>query len=191
MANQSSAWSTQHSTTPFGGRARGRSSAWRRTLAVVGAGLFALLPLAPSALAAQTLSISTPYPSVTVAPGSKVSMDLTIRTTDPGQVALAVSGTPTDWTATLHGGGFIVNSVQTDVQPPQANTTAQGPSATARLDVTVPAKAAAGSSKLSVTATTAGLTAVLAVEIKIETNAAGELNLTTDVPDRRGPSGVT
>ena len=52
---------------------------------------------------------------------------------------------------------MIVNSVQTDVQPPQANTTPQGPSATARLDVTVPAKAAAGSNKLTVTATTGGL----------------------------------
>ncbi len=191
MANQSSAWSTQHSTTPFGGRARGRGSAWRRTLAVLGAGLFALLPLAPSALAAQTLLITTPYPSVTVAPGSKVSMDLNIRTTDPAQVSLAVSGTPAGWTATLHGGGFIVNSVQTDVQPAQANTMPQGPAATARLDVTVPAAAASGTSRLSVTAVTGGLTAVLAVEVKIEANAAGELKLTTDVPDRRGPSGVS
>jgi len=190
VANQSSAWSTQQSTTQVGGRARGRGSAWRRTLAVLGAGLLALLPLAPSALAAQTLSITTSYPSVTVAPGSKVSMDLTIRTTDPAQVGLAVSGTPTGWTATLHGGGFIVNSVQTDVQPAQANTTPQGPAATARLDVTVPASAASAASRLSVTATTGGLTAVLALEIKIEANAAGELTLTTDVPDRRGPSGV-
>lgn len=190
MASQSSAWSTQHSTTPFGGRARGRGSAWRRTLAVLGAGLLALLPLAPSALAAQTISITTPYPSVTVAPGSKVSMDLAIRTTDPAQVALSVSGTPADWTATVHGGGFRVNSVQTEVAPAQANTAPQGPSASARLDVSVPAKAASGTSKLSVTATTGGLTAVLAIEVKVEANAAGELTLTTDVPDRRGPSGV-
>ena len=59
-----------------------------------GPGLFALLPLAPSALAAQTLSISTPYPSVTVAPGSKVSMDLTVRTTDAAQVARPSAGRP-------------------------------------------------------------------------------------------------
>ena len=47
-------------------------------------------------------------------------MELTIKTSDIQQVALAVSGTPTDWQATLHGGGYIVNSVQTEVPPPVA-----------------------------------------------------------------------
>jgi uncharacterized membrane protein len=140
---------------------------------------------------AATLTITTAYPSVTVAPGAKVSLDLTVRTDTPQQVGLAVSGVPTNWTATLHGGGFIVNSVQTQVQPAEPNTTPQGPTGTARLDVSVPTSATNGSNSITVRATAAGLTADLVVEIRVETTAAGELTLTTDVPDRRGPSGVS
>ena len=191
MANQSSTWAThQHSTTLAGGRPRGRRSAKRRIIAFLAAGLFAALPLAPTAMAA-TLIITTPYPSVTVAPGAKVSFDLTVRTDTPQQVGLAVSGVPGNWTATLHGGGFIVTSVQTEVPPAQLNTAPEDPKATLRLDVSVPASATNGTNQITARATGGGLTADLVVEIRVETTAAGELTLTTDVPDRRGPSGVS
>jgi len=153
-------------------------------------GLFVLLPLAPSAMAAS-LTITTPYPSVTVAPGAKVSLDLTVKTDTPQQVGLAVSGVPTNWTATIHGGGFLVNSVQTLVPPTDPNSAPQGPTATARLDVTVPSAATNGTNQITVRATGGGLTADLTATIVVATTAAGELTLTTDVPDRRGPSGVS
>jgi uncharacterized membrane protein len=191
VTKQSSTWTPPHPIAiPLDGRPAKRRSAMRRSVTVLAAGLFALLPLAPSAMAA-TLTITTPYPSVTVAPGAKVSLDLTIKTDVPEQVGLAVSGTPTNWSATLHGGGFIVNSVQTVVPPTDPNTAPQGPTATARLDVTVPSTATNGSNTLTVRATGGGLTADLTVTITVATTAAGELTLTTDVADRRGPSGVS
>jgi uncharacterized membrane protein len=126
-----------------------------------------------------------------VAPGAKVSFDVSVRTDVPQQVGLAVSGVPANWTATLHGGGFIVNSVQTQVLPTEPNSAPQGPVGTVRLDVSVPSSATNGTSQISVRATGGGLTADLVVQIQVETTAAGELTLTTDVPDRRGPSGVS
>ncbi len=189
VANQSSAWTTQqHFASPTGRRAPGRRSAWRRAVALIGMALVALLPLTPSALAAGTLTITTPYPAITVAPGAKVSMDLTIKTSDLQQVALSVAGTPADWQASLHGGGYIVNSVQTEVPAPLSNGALQAPQASARLDVTIPAKAANGTTKMSVTASAAGQTASVAIEITVSSTAAGNVTLTTDITDRKGPS---
>lgn len=187
MANQSSAWTLQQQLASPSRRRRGGLRAARRFLALVGAGLFALLPLAPSAMAAG-LTITTPYPAVTVAPGAKVSMDLTIKTTDIQQVALSVSGAPADWKASLHGGGYIVNSVQTEIPPAVANGAAQGPQASARLDVTVPAKATNGVANLTVTASGGGQTATLPVAITVSSTAAGNVTLTTDITDRKGSS---
>lgn len=187
MPNQSSAWTLpQHSAFPVRRRGGGLR-AIGRIIALSGAGLVALLPLAPTAMAAG-LTITTPYPAVTVAPGAKVSMDLTIKTSDLQQVALSVSGTPTDWQASLHGGGYIVNSVQTEVPPAVANGAAQGPQANARLDVTVPAKATNGVANLTVTATGGGQTATLPIAITVSSTAAGNVTLTTDITDRKGSS---
>ena len=147
-----------------------------------------MLPMAPGVLAAQTLSITTPYPSITVAPGSKVSVDLTITTTDPAVVTLSTGGVPSEWQATLHGGGFIISAVQTEIPPALSNQEPGLPTGLARLDVEVPASAANGSTKLTVRAATGGLTETLTVEIIVSSTAAGNLTLTTDIPDRRGPS---
>jgi uncharacterized membrane protein len=188
VASQSSASVAQQQfTSPVEGRARGRSG-WRRALVALIAGAIALLPMAPAVLAAQTLSITTPYPSITVAPGAKVSIDLTIKTTDPANVALSTGGVPSGWQATLHGGGFIISAVQTEIQPALAGQESSPPTGLARLDVEVPASASNGSNKLTVRASTGGLTDTLTVEVIVSSTAAGNVTLTTDIPDRRGPS---
>ena len=100
------------------------------------------LTFAPIALAAG-LTLTTPYPSVSVAPGSKVSFTLTVKSNVRRQVALAVSGVPSGWSATLHGGGYVIDAVTAD------------PSATSpevRLDVAVPADATATTAHIAVTA---------------------------------------
>src|SRR5215212_6523038 len=89
--------------------------------------------LAPAVSADEGLEITTQYPAVAVAPGSKVSFDLNVASTRTGNVALALDGVPAGWTATLHGGGFVVDGV--------AITSSKA--ATARLDVSVPGDATA------------------------------------------------
>ena len=131
----------------------------------------------PGALAANGLTLTTPYPAVTVSPGTQVSFDLSLETTNAARIDLAVSGAPSSWKATLHGGGYVVGAVQTD-----------GTKATVvRLDVDVPDDAT-GSAKLTVTATSAGETASLPLDIKVEADAGGEITVKPDYTALRGSS---
>jgi uncharacterized membrane protein len=134
------------------------------------------LPLGVSgALAANGLSLTTQYPSITVSPGKQVTFELSLKTTDPARIDLALSGVPASWTAQLHGGGYIVGAVQTNGTDPT----------TVRLDVDVPADAT-GTANMTVTATSAGTTVTLPLSIKVEANAGGEIKVTPDYTDLRG-----
>ena len=72
-----------------------------------------LASLVPT-VAAASVTISTPYPRIAVAPGSKASFDLTVTADVDGTINLVVLGAPTGWKATLHGGGFVVQGVNVD-----------------------------------------------------------------------------
>jgi uncharacterized membrane protein len=133
-----------------------------------------------AAVAAEGLDVSTPYPAVAVAPGSDVSFDITVDTATPGRVDLEVRGVPDGWSATLRGGGFVVDGVQTTADAPAEVT----------LEVQVAADAT-GSQDLVVRATSGGLTTDLTLSLRVEAEAAGDVTLTTDFPALRGPSDVT
>jgi uncharacterized membrane protein len=148
-----------------------------RTIVPAALALGLLAGLSAPVAAADTLSLTTPYPAVVVAPGSKVSFDLTVKTTAAARVDLAVSGVPTGWTAVLHGGGQVVSATQTN------GTDAT----TVRLDVTVP-ESATGKAAMVVTATGLGLTVTLPLDFSIEAAAAGEVTITTDFPALEGSS---
>lgn len=137
-----------------------------------------LATVAPAVSAADGLEVTTPYPAVVVAPGNKVSFDLTVSSTRTADVDLAVSGVPSGWAASLIGGGFVVDAV------------AVGPSTdgTVRLDVTVPADATAGSADLRVTASGGGAQDVLPIGIRVDVEAAGQVTLTTTTPALTGSS---
>ena len=98
--------------------------------------------LAPTASADDGLEVTTAYPAVAVAPGSKVSFDLKVTSSRDADVGLALSGVPEGWTASLHGGGFVIDGV----------SAGPGTDATARLDVNVPGDAAASTQAIRVTA---------------------------------------
>jgi uncharacterized membrane protein len=152
--------------------ARGR----RPAIALAAAAVF-LSGLAPSALAA-VFSVTTPYPSIAVAPGSTASFDLTIASPRDGTVDLSVSPPPTGWTATLHGGGFVVSSV----------TVAANKAGTARLDVKVPGDTTVTDGKITVTARQGGSTTTLDLNVKASTDVGGDITMSTDSPTLTGPS---
>jgi uncharacterized membrane protein len=152
-----------------------------RRMAALGLIAFLILVGVPTAAAADTVSLSTPYPGVAVAPGTKVSFDVSVKTDTSARVDLSLKDVPADWTASLFGGGFIVDGVQT------SGTTA----ATVRLDVTVPATAAAATQRIAVVARTGTATDTLPLDIRVTPNAAGEVSLTTDFPSLKGPSTTT
>jgi uncharacterized membrane protein len=160
--------------------ARVRAASRRTALAVT---TFALLfgALVPTAAADNGLQVTTAYPAVAVAPGSKVSFDLTISSTRSENVALTLSGVPDGWTATLHGGGFVVDGV----------TAAPGKDGTARLDVTVPGTAPASTQSIRVTAKDSQAEDVLPISIRVDAKAAGDITITTNTPTLTGASNTT
>ena len=144
-------------------------------------GLGALLAAAPASFAANPVTLTTPYPAIEVAPGAKVNLKVSVLTDNAGRVDLSLSDVPTDWSATIRGGGFLVNSVQSD------GTTATE----VTLDIAVPEAATAGTKRITLHATSDGSTATLPVDIKVTANAAGEVGLTTDFPELKGSSDKT
>ena len=126
----------------------------------------------------MALNVTTPYPSVAVAPGSKVSFDLTITSGSEGTVALSVAGAPTGWKATLNGGGYVVRGV----------TAAPGKPGTVRLDVDVPGDTTVTSGNLRVDAKLGSSLATLPVSVQVSADVAGDITLTTPNPALTGAS---
>ena len=161
-------------TVPIHGRRRGAP------LAAIGLLLSSTLALAaPTAVAAATLN--TPFPSVVVGPGSTVGFDVTVTGNANEQISLAVSGVPADWTATLRGGGYVVNGVQTD---------ATG-KATVRLELKIPATATDSTSTVTLSGSSGGGSSTLPLTIQVSSAAAGDVTLTSDYPSLQGASGTS
>lgn len=158
-----------------------RSRTARLGLVVSILGLASVVGAAPVG-AADAITLTTPYPAVAVAPGSNVAFDISVTTDTAGRVDLAVAGAPQGWDAVLRGGGFTIDGVETD-----------GKTATkVTLNVTVPADAAAGTQRITVKGVTAsGAAATLPVDIRVSPSAAGDVTLTTDVPQLKGASDAT
>ncbi len=130
---------------------------------------------------AATLTLTTDYPSVVVAPGSKVSFNLKLTVDTTRRVELAVSGVPQGWDASILGGGYVVDAVLAS------------PSSTpsVRLDVTVPADAAARTYTMTVTATSGSLSDRLDLSVRVNPQAAGSVSLESDFPTLQGPASAT
>lgn len=171
-------------TKPFGTPPAARSAAAgrgrrRAALALISA-VLAFASLAPAAFAADAvppLSITTAYPSIVVAPGAHVSFTVTIKTPTAQRVALSLTGAPASWQAAMHGGGFVVDAVETNGTDPT----------TVRVDVIVPSDAT-GSTSMVLTGSTSSATVALPLEVRIDSNATGDVTLKTDFPSLRGPS---
>jgi uncharacterized membrane protein len=153
-------------------------AAVRRTAIVAATATLLLGALVPTVAAADGLTVTTAYPAVAVAPGAKASFDLKVTSTSQGNVALSVSGVPTGWTATLHGGGFVVDGV----------LAGPGIDATVRLDVQVPGTAQEASQTLIVKASQGSRQDSLPISVRVNANAAGDITVTTNTPSLTGPS---
>ena len=101
----------------------------------------ALAAPAPTVLAAQGLSLTTPYPAVTASPGFAGELRPVRGRTEAGRIDLEVTGIPASWSASLHGGGLVVRAAHLDGSDPTE----------VRLDVDVPADAT-GTTRITVVA---------------------------------------
>jgi uncharacterized membrane protein len=132
--------------------------------------------------AADAITLSTPYPAIAVSPGANPSFDITVTTASAGRVALSVGNVPDGWTAVLRGGGFTIDGIES----PGGST---GTKVT--LNVTVPTDATGVTQRIDVKGTIAGSSTTLSVDVRVTPNAAGDVTLTTDVPQVKGASNTT
>ena len=153
----------------------------RRFAVFLAAAAVFLVGLVPAVGAAGGLTVTTPYPSIAVAPGSSASFDLTITSATEGTASLVVVGAPTGWKATIHGGGFVVQGV----------TAGPGKPGTARLDVEVPGDTTATSGNLRVESKMGSASDVLAITVLVNADVAGDITLTTTSPTLTGASDTT
>lgn len=184
MANGASARPAGRGRTGLprsGARSPGGAGIIARSVRVATAALLAIAWLVPGgASAAEALTVSTPYPAVAVAPGTDVTFDITVDSASAGRVDLALQGVPQGWTASLRGGGYVVDGVQTTAEEP----------ATVTLEIEVPDDAS-GAHNLVLRATQGSLTTDLPITLRIQEDATTGVSLTTDFPSLRGPSDAT
>ena len=148
---------------------------------VVSAGLLLITGISPVVVAAATFNVTTPYPAVTIQPGNTVTFNLDVAVPTPERVDLAVSGTPSGWTANLRGGGNIVNAVF-----------AGGATAAAvQLSITVPPDATPGSQTLTVTASASEGSRTLPIEVTVLGATGGAITMTSDFPQLSGAPSST
>ena len=145
-----------------------------------------LLTAAPAAAqtepatVAPAVTLTTPYTAVAVEPGNSVTFNLKLAAPAGDHVTFDVSGVPDGWTATIKGGGLVVDAVTFDPTDPPS----------LRLSVSVPDDAADGTYPLTVVADGDTGTATLPLTIRVASQVGGGVTLTTDFPDLKGPSGV-
>jgi uncharacterized membrane protein len=151
--------------------ARHRSSRWVAPVL----GLF-LAAIAGPAAAQAELTLTTPFPGVSVQPGATATFTLRVGAAEPTRAELTVDGVPDGWTATLRGGGYEVRSVLVDpAEPPEVT-----------LDVAVPDDATEGDTALTVAATGGGETVELEILVHVAAQAGGTVAMEADFPTLQG-----
>ncbi len=169
-------------STVAGGPGWTRPRPGRRLAAWLAIGTLAALQLAPAVRAAGGLELSTPYAAVAVEPGNTASFALDITSNAERRVTLTVAAVPDGWTATIRGGGFIVDGVTAGP--------AGAPDVT--LDVEVPDTATDGSYRVSVRAAGGGdAVDTLDLDLRVAAASGGTVTLTTDNPALRDDASAT
>lgn len=145
--------------------------------------LLAAMGAAPAAAqAAEDVDVVTDYPSVSVEPGERVTLDMEVFATPAAPVQLEVTGAPEGWDPSLRGSGFVVGGVFADPEdPPQL-----------QLETTVPDDVEPGAVTMDVTATADnGVSDTLTLEFVVQEGVSGEPTLTAEFPTLQGAADTT
>lgn len=156
------------------GRARLRTTAACAVMFLF-AGVVGLAAAPP----ASALTLTTPYPDITVQPGQTTTLDLAVADPEVARVDLSVPTAPTGWTLSVRGGGKSIAAVFTDPANP--------PNIELRIDV--PADAGKGEYRAVLRAVKAGGAAVdLPLTLRVAEAAELGTSLDTEFTTLRGPS---
>jgi len=157
-----------------------------RTALALGILAIAVGPAAPAVGAAGALTITTPYPEIVAEPGSTATFKLSLAASPATAASLSAAGVPSGWTSRFRGGGTVIDSVFVANASPTASNAPD-----VQFSVDVPEGAAAGTTRMTLTASGSGVTASLTVAVRVESAAAGSVSLTADFPQQKGPSSST
>ncbi len=148
----------------------------RRFIALLA--LIAFPALAADPLPVKGLWLLTDYPSQTVRPGETANVRFKLQNAglSPEQLALSVSGVPTDWKIDILGGG----------QPVAAAMPGVNESVSLQLRVEVPKEAKPGSQTVMVRAKGASQSIELPVTLTIANETPAKLTLKTKLPSLMG-----
>lgn len=147
-----------------------------------------LMAIAPPAVFAQGLELTTQFPSVTADPGATVKFPVKVTTDTPERVDLTVISQPEGWDTSLRGGGSTIGAVFTGSNPDLPTEIA----AEFTAEVTVPESVAAGSNQVVIEARAADGTATsLALDITTEAQQPGSVTLEADFPNLKGTTTST
>jgi uncharacterized membrane protein len=138
-------------------------------------------PVAPIALAADGPSVTTPFPSIVAEPGNTASFALTLAVATDGDVNLKADNVPSGWTARFTGGGSTIDAAYVTKDKAVGVT----------LNVEIPAEATPGSSTIRVQASGPGGSSTLPLTVRVADAAQGDVKLTSDYPELRGPAAST
>lgn len=142
----------------------------RMLLRVVAAVVLAIPIVIIAADPAAAFELTTDYPTISVAPGDDVDVDLDISSTTTERVALAIVDAPGGWATRLTGGGFEIGAVFTDPDTPPPVT----------LEVTVPPDAPGGRQPVVVRGESGGQIRDLLLEFDVAPDAPGAFEMTTE-----------
>ncbi|MCZ7532379.1 MAG: NEW3 domain-containing protein [Acidimicrobiia bacterium] len=130
---------------------------------------------------ADGMQLSTPYAGVAVEPGETASFPLTIDAPQGTRVGLSIEDVPEGWSASVRGGGFVVDEVIVD----EANM----PSL--KLEVQIPADATEGMYRMVAVADSEIGRSSLELGLRVAEAVGGSVMLGSDFPVLRGPSDAT
>jgi uncharacterized membrane protein len=122
------------------------------------------------------LTITTPFPAVTVQPGASIQFELTVAAEEPSRVDLAVEGVPDGWNVSVSGGGNEVQGVFVDAGAP----------ATVTVTLGIADDAPAGSETITVVGRSEATTARLPLDLTVAASEGGTVSLESDFPSLRG-----
>jgi uncharacterized membrane protein len=147
-----------------------------------------VMAVAPAAVLAQGLTMTTAFPAVVADPGATVQFPITVTTDTPERVDLTIVSQPEGWDTSLRGAGSTVSAVSTAANPEVAGQI----SGTFTAEVTVPEDVTEGTNEVVIEGRSeSGQTTQLTLDITTEALQPGSVSMAADFPSLRGSTTST